>query len=107
VIGSTTVKCNQYSVINNWSQGENKFIIYVPINITDYEVSSEGSNWTALNSWTSGISCTSSCSILTWEQRLSINTELRLDQSNNLIINSSPSRINFLIHRYILFCKFN
>jgi hypothetical protein len=50
-----------------------------------------------LNSWTSGISCSGSCSTLAWEQRLIINTELRLDQSNNLIINSSPSTRNFLI----------
>lgn len=75
VIGTTSMKCNDYDTTDDWSRGDRVFQFTIP-KTNDYEASFTGSAWISLNSGGG-----------TWEVRTMLDVTNRPDTGR---INTSP-----------------
>lgn len=71
-VGTTLTKCTAFSIINDWSMGENQFVFNIP-KTSNYQVSTTTGTWRPLKLYTLGVFS------YYWEIRLKIDSRIRFD----------------------------
>lgn len=80
IVGTTLGKCKAFSISNDWSMSENRFVFQIP-KTSHYEISFTGKYWKTLKYNTPNVS------LGNWEIRLKIDSRIRLDTKR---MNISP-----------------